>query len=124
MYPIRIIDDGNKIESDLAKNWLRFVVETNRGDDRIVLIYRLEKLTMEFIVLMQDITVFPFFVKIGKVHDIFQNSFYLGAPFTFDKASILLGEKGRWLNRMCMDFKTSDFLCRKISLKHVRCKDL
>ncbi len=34
-YPIRFIDNGNKIEKDLAKNWLRVIAGTDCGDDCI-----------------------------------------------------------------------------------------
>jgi type II secretory pathway component PulL len=35
MYPIRIIDNGNKIEKDLAKNWLKHIAGAGCGDDCI-----------------------------------------------------------------------------------------
>jgi hypothetical protein len=34
-YPIRFIDNGNKIEKDLAKNWLRHVSGADCSDDCI-----------------------------------------------------------------------------------------
>ncbi len=35
MYPIRIIDNTNKIEKNLAKDWLRLITGADWGNDRI-----------------------------------------------------------------------------------------
>jgi hypothetical protein len=65
MYPIRMIDDGNKIEKDLTRNWLRLVAGADLLEQIAMMIvfmlmHRLEKLTKKVIVPMQDIAVFPF----------------------------------------------------------------
>jgi hypothetical protein len=35
MYPIEIIDNSNRIEKDLVKDWLRLVTGPDCGDDCI-----------------------------------------------------------------------------------------
>ncbi len=64
-----------------------------------MLMRKLEKLTMEVIIPMCDIVVFSLcLLRVGEVHNIFRSSFHLHAPFMFDKASVLLGKKGTWLD--------------------------
>ncbi len=33
MYPVWIVDYGNKVEKDLAKDWLRLIIGTDSGND-------------------------------------------------------------------------------------------
>jgi hypothetical protein len=59
MYSSGIIDNRNEIEKDLAKNRLRLLTGADCGDDWIHVDTQTWKLTMEIIVPMQDIMVFP-----------------------------------------------------------------
>ena len=58
-YPVWIVDYGNKVEKDLMEDWLRPVVGTDGSDDCVHVDARLEKSTMDCIVPMQAIAVFP-----------------------------------------------------------------
>jgi hypothetical protein len=59
MYPVWIVDYGNEVEKDLAEDWLRLIIEQIAVMTVSMLMQRLEKSTMECIVPMQAIAVFP-----------------------------------------------------------------
>ncbi len=58
-YPVWIVDYGNKVENNLTEDWLRPVVGTDGSDDCVHVDARLENSTMDCIVPMQAIAVFP-----------------------------------------------------------------
>jgi hypothetical protein len=57
MYPVWIVDYGNKVEKNLTEDRPRPVVGTDGSDENLM--QRLEKSTMDCIVPMRAIAVFP-----------------------------------------------------------------
>ena len=97
MYPVRIVDYGNKIEKNLMEDWLRPVVGTDGGDDCIHVDAKTGEVHHGLHSIDASNCGLPFgLVKFGKIHDILRCSFYLAQKLLFDKNFILLRKKSRW----------------------------
>ncbi len=77
-YPVWIVDYGNKVEKDLTEDWLRPVVGTDGGDDRV----HVDAKTGEVRHGLHSTNASNCglslgLVRIGKIHDVLRCSFYL-----------------------------------------------
>ncbi len=125
MYPVWIVDYGNKVEKDLTKDWLRLIIGTDGGDDHI----HVDAKTGEVHHGMHSTNASNHSLSLGlmrvsKANDILRCSFDLAQQLLFDKIFILLRKKSRWFHWIGYDFETGNLLSSKISLKHMGCKDL
>ncbi len=90
-----------------------------------MLMQRQEKSTMDCIVPMWVIAVFPLVLwESAKIHDVLRGSFYLAWKLSFDKNLIPLQEESRRFHWIGFEFETRNLLGCKIPLKHMGCKDL
>ncbi len=76
MYPVWIVDYGNKIEKNLTEDWLRPIVGTDGGDDHI----RVDAKTGEIHHVLHSFDASncgPSFglVRIGKIYYVLSSSF-------------------------------------------------
>ncbi len=58
-YPVWIVDYGNEVEKDLTEDWLRLIIGTDSGNDCVHVDAKTGESTMECIIPMQAIAVFP-----------------------------------------------------------------
>ncbi len=123
-YPFWIVDYGNKVEKDLRKDWLRLIIGTDSGDDRV----HVDAKTGEVHHGMHSTNASNCSLSLGlmrvsEVHDILRWSFDLAQQLLFDTNFISLREKSRWLHWIGLDFETINLLSSKFSLKHTGHKD-
>ncbi len=95
-YPVWIIDYGNKVEKNFMEDWLRPVVGTDGGDDRV----HVDAKAGEVYHGMHNIDASNCglslgLVRISKIHDILRGSFYLTRKLLFDKNLIPLQKKSK-----------------------------
>ncbi len=77
-YPVWIVDYGNEVEKDLTKDWLRLIIGTDSGDDRV----HVDAKTGEVhhgmhITNASNHSHSLGLMRVGKVHDILRCSFDL-----------------------------------------------
>jgi hypothetical protein len=90
-----------------------------------MLIHRLKKSIIEVIVPTQDIEVFPFVLWESVKSTTFSEvAFTLVLLSHLKRQAFFWGRKADGLIKCASFFEAGNFLCCKISLKHVRCKDL
>ncbi len=86
MYPVWIVDYGNKVEKNLMEDWLRPVVGTDGSDDHI----HVEAKTGEVHHGLHSTDAsnrgLPFgLVRISKIYYALRSNFYLNQELSFDK---------------------------------------
>ncbi len=91
MYPVLIVDYGNKVEKDLAEDWLRLIIGTDSGDDRV----HVDAKTGEahdgvHSTNASNCSLSLGLMRVGKVHDVLRCSFDLAQELLFDKNFIPL----------------------------------
>jgi hypothetical protein len=99
MYPVWIVDYGNKVEKDLTEDRLRPVIGTDGSDDYV----HVDAKTGEVHHGLHSTDVRNFglslgLVRFGQILDILRCSFYLARKLSFDKNFIPLKKKSRWLH--------------------------
>jgi hypothetical protein len=125
MYPVWIVDYGNKVEKNLTEGWLRPVVGTVGGDDPVHIDAKTGEVCHGLHSTDASNRGLPFgLVRIGKIHCVLRCSFYLTRKLSFDKNFIPLWKKSRRFYWIGLEFKTGNLLGCKTPLEHMGCKDL
>ncbi len=96
MYPVWILDYGDKVEKDLTEDQLRLIVGTDGGDDRV----HVDAKTGEFhhglhSTSASNCSLSLGLVRVRKIHDVLKCSFYLAQKLSFDKNVMPLRKKSR-----------------------------
>ncbi len=99
MYPVWIVDYGNKVEKDLTEDRLRPVVGTDGGDDCV----HVDAKTRDVhhgvhSTNASNCDLSLGLARVGKIHDVLRCSFYLPRKLSFDKNFIPLRKKSRWFH--------------------------
>ncbi len=96
MYPVWIVDYGNKAEKNLREDWLRPIIGTDGGDDPI----HVDTKTGEVhhgLHSTNGSNCGPSFglVIIGEIHYVLSSNFYLTQELLFNKNFIPLWKKSK-----------------------------
>jgi hypothetical protein len=96
MYPVWIVDYGNKVEKNLTEDWLMPVIGTDGGDDCV----HVDAKTGEVHHGLHSTDASNCglslgLVRIGEIRYILRSSFYLTQKLLFDKNFIPLWKKSR-----------------------------
>ena len=99
MYPVWIVDYGNKVEKDLTEDWLRPIIGKDGSDDCV----HVDAKTGEVHHGLHSTNVsncsLSFgLVRNGKIHYVLSSSFYLTRELLFDKNFIPLWKKSGWFH--------------------------
>jgi hypothetical protein len=99
MYPVWIVDYGDKVEKDLTKDWLRLIIGTDSNDDRV----HVDAKTGEvhhgmYSTNASNRSLSLGLMRVGKVHDVLRCSFDLAQELLFDKNFVPLRKKSRWFH--------------------------
>ncbi len=96
MYPVWIVDFGNKVEKNFTEDWLIPVVGTDGGDDCVHVDAKAGEVHHGLHSTNASNCSLSFgLVRIGKIHDLLSGSFYLAQKLSFDKNLISLRKKSR-----------------------------
>jgi hypothetical protein len=99
MYPVWIVDYGNKVEKFLTEDWLRPIVGTDGGDDCIHVDAKTGEVHHGLHSTDASNCGLPFgLVRIGKIHYVLRSSFYLTQELSFNKDFIPLWKKSGWFH--------------------------
>jgi hypothetical protein len=125
MYPVWIVDYGNKVEKNLTEDWLRSIIGTDGSDDCV----HVDAKTGEVhhglhSTDASDCGLSFGLVRIGEIHDVLGSSLYLTQKLLFDKNFIPLRKKSRWFHCIFLKLDTGNLLGHEICLEHMGCKDL
>jgi hypothetical protein len=98
-YPVWIVDYGNEVEKDLMEDWLRLIIGTDIGDDRV----HVDAKTGEVhygvhSTNASNCSLSLGLMRVGKVYDDLRCSFDLAQKLLFDKNFIPLRKKNRWFH--------------------------
>jgi hypothetical protein len=99
MYPVRIVDYGDKVEKDSTEDWLRLMFGTDGSDDRV----HVDAKTGEVhhglhSTNSSNCSLSIGLVRVGKIHEVLRCSNDLAQKLLFDKNFIPLGKKSRWFH--------------------------
>jgi hypothetical protein len=96
LYPVWIVDYGNKVEKDLTEDWLRPIVGTDGGDDPVHVNAKTGEVHHGLhSTNASNSSLSLGLMTVGKIHDVLRCSFYLAQKLSFDKNFIPLRKKSR-----------------------------
>ncbi len=96
MYPVWIVDYGNKVEKKLTEDWLRPIIGTDGGDDCVHVDAKRGEVHHGLLSTdASDCGLSLGLVRIGKIHDVLRCSVYLTQKLLFSKNFIPLRKKSR-----------------------------
>jgi hypothetical protein len=99
MYPVWIVDYGNKVEKNSTEDWLRPIVGTDGADDRIHVDAKTGEVYHGLHSTNASSCGLPFgLVRIGKIHYLLRSNFCLTQELLLDKDFIPLWEKSGWFD--------------------------
>jgi hypothetical protein len=98
-YPVEIVDNGDKVEKDLAKDWLRLIIRADCGGDCVHVNANAREINHGMHCSnASNRSLALSLMRIGQVHNVLRCSFYLTGELALDKTFVPLSKKGRWLN--------------------------